>query len=186
MTQLNYRKKRRIAWFILCLSVILSIFILGGWKLSNRRNDVLQYFLNGENGFSIANDIHVRTECGYNLLTLANRIMLEDDSVIQNMDTALQDVEAALSIPEYYAANQSLTNAFDALYLALMSSQASENDKLLASKQSDEFNSRAKTILKDPYNEKALEFNNLLSTFPSNVISFFSGTKDLPLFREDG
>lgn len=182
---LTYKKKRRIAWIVTSVIAILSVFILGGWKLSNKCEKVEEYFFNGKNGFSIANDIDVRVECGYNLLTVSDRLSL-DTNAVDELRSALADTQNALTIREYYKANEALTFAFDSLYTQISQSEADESVKRLAAKQADEFSSRLKTIQKDPYNEKALAFNEELNHFPANLIAFLSGTDPVDLFRNGG
>ena len=182
---LKYKQKRRILWSAVFAVALLSIFILGGIKLEAKSNAVRNYFFNGEDGFSIANDIYVRSECGFNLLTIAKRIDV-DKNAVKTLEKTLAELDTAITVNEYFAANEALTAAFDTLYARIDASDATESDKRLAAKQADEFASRAKTIQKDPYNELAIDFNEEISKFPANIISLLSGTDCAQLFRNGG
>jgi len=182
---LSYNRKRKIAWIVTISVIILSVIILGSWKLGIQRESVQDYFYNGEDGFSIKNDIVVRTECAYNLLTIAKRTSQNKES-IELLKEAVCQVEYAMTVQEYYAANQTLKFAFDILYAEIQVSNIEENDKLLAAKQADEFTSREKTIQRNEYNEKALQYNTEASKFPANILAFLSGTDQLELFRNGG
>ena len=182
---LNYKRKRRIAWILTVSIIILSVFILGGWKLESKRTSVQNYFFDGKNGFSIANDINVRRECGYNLLTIGERVKA-DPKKITALKDAISVSHDAMTVREYFEANTALTNAFDSLYSHLLNSDISQEDKRLSAKQSDEFESREKTIQKDLYNEKALAFNETIAKFPANLIAILSGINRVELFRNGG
>jgi len=94
---LSYNRKRKIAWIVTISVIILSVIILGSWKLGIQRESVQDYFYNGEDGFSIKNDIVVRTECAYNLLTIAKRTSQNKES-IELLKEAVCQVEYAMTV----------------------------------------------------------------------------------------
>ncbi len=175
---------RTIAVIVLVLCILGTILLGGGRSLRAARGECAGYFYEGtDDDGSIADDLHARTEAGYNLVTVALRYMDEDAEAIREMRRTLEALESADSAEEAGKANAALTFAADELFAAMKEEELSEHDRGLAESQLAEMTSRSLTISHNGYNDRAEEFNTLLDTFPTSVIAGLGGIRPLELFR---
>lgn len=180
-------ENRPLAFIVLAVVVVLSIFLSGGGGLRELRDDALEVFRLGVNGdgLCVQNDLHQRADCAVNLAALSARYAqipqetaVKVEQAADSLGNAGEDDTAAMK-----RANDELGRAVEALYTELENAPLSESDASYALSQYKEFTSRGLTISRDGYNTVAEEFNRTLGVFPANVVGMLSGVGQLSLFR---
>jgi len=182
---MNYKTGRRIALIVLVVCVLVSILFGGGRKLEQYRERQLQCFYDGVDGdgLCIYNDLMVRVTSAHNLLSLSERYLKPTDEAVTDLQDAITAMDAAVGVGEYFEANYDLTLASTELYNTMAAQELSEKDERLLSEQFTEMSSRNMTISHDGYNAVAVEFNSLLSAFPTSLIAAVNGVDRLEEFR---
>lgn len=182
---MRFSENRPLALGILALCVILSLTLSGGGALKNQRDDVANIFYYGASGdgLCIDRDLTVRSEAAYNLASTAALYQGIDAALVANAKDAGNALAAAATIEEKAAKNEACQRAVEDLYTALDNAPLSEPDRAFAYKQYKEFQSRKDTISRDPYNQKAEEFNDALSGFPARFVGGLIGVRALSLFE---
>ena len=180
----NYKTAR-----IIMIVVILLSTILGNYRsISSETNKVLQVFEVGINkdGLCARNDIKDRYNDSINLLSLASRYGVTHEALeynTQEINLVLNKKTSASTIKELNALNDRLTIAFDGLYETIID-ELKENDRKLATGLYDDFHSSANILSHSEYNIVAVEYNQMISSFPNNFLSLTNRSKTLPLFGE--
>lgn len=174
---------RGFAFGVCLLAAVFSIFVLGGWKLSNLRDEAVDAFFEGENGYSAYQDLMERREHAANLLRIAEQT-IPGEEVSEVAAQAFDSLSEAESPEEYYEANEELQAAVDALYQALAESEAVDDETFeRADRQYVDFCSIMSNLrLDDSYNDRAKEYNAVLEAFPAGLIGEVIGNGRLPLF----
>lgn len=177
-------KRRSVAWCVLAVVVLLSLSLSGGGALRDYRNETLDIFTLGINddGLSIENDLAVRAETATALATEAGNSGI-DEALVSAVRQAAADLSAATGISAKYRANAALDEAVDALAAQIKTASISQAEKETLGRYSAELRSRADTIRRDVYNEKAAQFNDSLSAFPASFIAMISGVGPVELFQ---
>ena len=109
---------RGFAFAVCVLAAVISIFGLGGGKLSRLRNEAENAFFDGNNGYSAYQDLMERREYAANLLQIAQQTIPEEE-VYQSAAEAFDSFTASETPEEYYETNGALQAAIDELYQAL-------------------------------------------------------------------
>jgi hypothetical protein len=182
---MKFKYNTRLALIALAICFVGSILIGGGASLERYRDTQAALFEIGTtgDGNSIRNDLDVRCTAAYNLITLGKRYMPANAGELTALADAITKLETAATVTECFDANYELTLAADHLYGTLLSYELSDTDRRLLSGQFTEMASRNQTIGHDGYNEAAMQFNALLSRFPTNLIVALNGVSPLELFR---
>lgn len=180
----TFGENRLVAWVVFAACVLFSLSFSGGRALSNLRQDIETIFYQGVNGdgLCIDRDLARRAECADNLANTASNYASIDKALVENAREASNQLAAATAISDKYQANQACQRAVEALYAAMENTALSASDDSFAYKEYKEFQSRADTISRDFYNERAAQFNQALSAFPADLIGGLSGVKPLDLF----
>lgn len=183
-TDVNFKENRAVAWVVFALCVIFSLSFSGGRALTNLRQDVGDIFYNGVtgDGLCIDKDLTVRSENAYNIASTASGYASIDAALVSAAKDASNELAAAETIGARYAANVKCQRAVEDLYTAIDNASLSEKDSAFAYKEYKEFQSRADTISRDPYNQRAQAFNQTLSGFPASLLGGLQGVKPLELF----
>ena len=180
-------QNRRVAWVLAVLMMGISIFGLGGMKLSFARQKVVTAFFTGQDGFSPYDDLMNRREYAYNLLHIAEDASLQDTPSYTAAQAAWQQLDSAKTPEDSYEANLALQTAIDDLYSALSSGESLDDKaKVMASKQYSDFCGRMSNLQYDDYyNELAIQYNQRCKGFPAGLIASITGNGPLPTFREE-
>ena len=183
----NYKTAR----IIMIITIILSTFFGNYRSISTETKKVLQVFEIGENkdGLCARNDIKDRYNDSMNLLSLANRYSIQNEStstltqVTQSIFIELGSSSSAKSITNLYKLNNEMSIAFNKAYDILIS-ELSDSDKKLAQGLYDDFHSSANILSHSEYNRYAATYNQMINSFPNNLLSITNQAKVLPLFGE--
>lgn len=176
-------KKRGVAWVCALLMALAAVFGIGGLKLYGIRSDVEKLFFEGD--YCPYQDLMECRESAYNLYHLGESTLPDSDRAMKKTVQALEDLEKAKTIEDYYRANGALDFAVEELYAALEKAQLTERQQQAAYRQYNNFCGRQNSLsLDDSYNGKAQEYNRLCYSFPAVLIAYFTGNWTLPVFAK--
>lgn len=183
-----FSKRKLIA--ILTMVAMILVAIWGGsyHSLSSMAKEVSAVFYNGENGdgLCIQHDLDARADVAINMVSLAKKYLPESDTAVQNVIQARAELLNASGISEKYRANDKLTQTTTDLYYKLQETELSETDQKYPARFFDQLSSYNDTISRDPYNRRAEEFNQMLETFPANILSTITFVDSVELYNQGG
>jgi hypothetical protein len=176
------KKKHTTALFAMVIMVMLAVFI--GLFSSTKKlySETERYYTYDETGFSIEYSIFTRMDTANNLAKIASEYA-EEDAEIEILVKDLTEHMYFSTIKEAVQRNRILDDnagkLFDKLKNINMSAEDNESvNKLLMQMQSEQ----AK-INKSNFNDKAIEFNKVLNTYPAKFFKGMGGIEELPDFR---
>ncbi len=176
-------KSSRFAALIMVLVMLAGTYIGAARSLGRERARVENMFYSGQGGFCIQNDLDERIISATNYLTLARRYLPEDNAALRGVAQAASELSNAQGIRDKYDANASLSSAAAYLEAELEKQALTERDKSYARSIPADMESRNDTMSRDPYNQIAGEYNEVLSRFPANLLSTVTGVEKAELFR---
>ena len=176
--------KNRTAAIIITAVVILLSTLLGSHRsLIAAAYPAERYFIEGEDGYSIQRDLDTREWLANNLLVVAARYLLLDDTMLLDLQDAITALQQANTISEKSAANQQLTAVTERMDLYLQEYPLSTADERYRINIRTDLASCNQTISHNEYNQMALKYNTeVLGKFPANVLKQITGVPDLETF----
>lgn len=183
-------QNKSFAIFTMVIMIVMGSLIGSHNSLSRLYSKAENIFYSGVNndGLSIQSDLDKRSELARNLVTVASSYIPQDSVALISVTEARDELKTATSIKEKAKANKALDEAVFNLYSLLDTKGITENEELINNFSKNptriytEFKSFGDTIKHDKYNEYAKEFNNILSSFPANLLSKATFIKPLELF----
>ncbi|MDO4547937.1 MAG: LemA family protein [Clostridia bacterium] len=181
---MKFAENRKLAWIVLVVCVLFSLSFSSERALANLRLQVETVFVSGahNDGLCINNDLKERAENAYNIASTASNYSAVDSALVQAARDASNALASAETISEKYAANVACQKAVEDLYTAVENTTISETDRSFILNQYKEFQSRADTIKRDHYNQRAMEYNSVLDQFPANLLARLARIDKLELF----
>jgi hypothetical protein len=182
---MEFFRKRSIAWLITIIVIIASTIIGAGSSLNKLREEAISIFYLGEekDGAGIQHDLEMIMSDSYNLTVVARRYMNEDDKLISAVRKNREALSLAKTPGEKYRQAQNLLSSVTELYVHLGDMQLSEKDSNFRNSLYANINSHNIIISRSTYNQHAREFNNILKSFPANILSFFAFVSELELYE---
>lgn len=177
--------------------LIMIVMILAGTligshnslaRLSNKAESVFYSGVNND-GLCIQSDLDKRSELARNLVAVSSSYLLQDSTALTLVSSARDQLEAASTIQEKSEANKALEEAVFNLYSLLDKEGITKKEELINNFSKNptriytDFRSFGDTINHDEYNDYAKEFNEVLTGFPSNMLSKLTFIKPLELFK---
>lgn len=174
-------ENRRIAWVVLAVCVLASVFGLGGMKLNGKYGDVKDYFVEGSDSTHSMEAYLDRCARYAGDLAYESRQYLDS----ADMSDKVLALSEALSSAEGPSAERSkayhdLTNAVESLYSELQKAGASDETGVKQAYQ--DYKSAMDLIRRDDYAEKAASYDDRASGFPAGVIANLWGISEAPQF----
>lgn len=161
------------AWIFLAICVIFSLLVLGGAKLSALRADVTALYDGGEG--SIVDDMRRHNENAYNVLTVARRVLGEDDADVRELDAAYREISGASTPGALYAADQRIDAAVITLVGKLNDAGMNEKDARLVAAEKSSLDSQDMIVARSEYNARVAGYEQTVSGFPANLIALVRG-----------
>lgn len=177
-------KQRKVAWTITII-VILAASVLGATlSLGGMRADAEAAFVHGvsEDEPGIQFDLDWLLELSGNLLVVAGRYVAANDPELAAVADARSALAAASSPKRKYEAADRLVFTSSALVYTLSRMDLEERDARYNQSIKADIESRWLIIGRNPYNEKASAFNEVLEQFPASMFSKIASIKPLELF----
>ncbi|MBQ2639996.1 MAG: LemA family protein [Bacilli bacterium] len=166
---------------VIVVVVLLLLFVVGNYnKLVNSRNKV-------ENQFSqIDIQLKRRADLIPNLVETVKGYAKHEEETLKGVIEARNKAVSAGSVNEKIEANNELTGALNKLLAvaeAYPDLKANENFKDLQNnlKETEDKITYARQF----YNDSAMNFNNIVQMFPSNIIAGMFGFKKFDYFKID-
>ena len=169
------------------LSIIFSSFLGCGRSLKKLRQDVENYFYDGDegDGYSIQNDIQTLSANVNNLKVIASRYTDTVDGLeekIERMNDARRTLTDTKDIDAKYSAVSALIDEVNSVYNALVPEDMNKTDRGFRSSLYEEIMSTVQRISHNGYNDKVLKFNAILDKFPAKQVAKLIGIKPMPLY----
>jgi len=181
---MNFFKKRRNAFIIAVLAVVLSLTFGSARSADAEAQKVLDKFSSG-NG-SILSQLQTRRNCAMNMYTIAQLYSGTDlESAAMDLQSARNDLsillESGAGASRLYVSNESLQTAA-VKYYEILSERNDISRSDLSDLDSDysTFLNAQRVIGESDYNQYVREFNNnVLDFFPLNLIKSMITTPEL-------
>lgn len=182
---MNAAQKNCIACIVMIVMIAAGTLIGSHTSLMGMRREAEAIFTVGArgDGIGIQSDLRERDGVAYNMVVVARRYLPDDHALIQNVQSARSDLDAAASVRDKSRANRALDTAVKDLYDVLNTIDLSEQDARYPQRLYTDFRSRGDTISHDPYNRAAAAFNDTLSGFPAGLLGGLTGVRPLELFE---
>ncbi len=175
-------KKRGIAYTILALTLVFGT-LFGSWRsLTAERRDATEAFYVGtdQSGYGIATNLDLRVEYARNLCKIAARYDASAETTA--VEDACSALESAESFGDKYEANNTLTDAVDALDLTLQNLSLSQEDESYRKSLTADIASYEMKIdkLATDFNAEIRQFNDhILGGFPANIFGGLTGINEV-------
>ena len=176
-------ENRPIAWVVLALVVLGSLFIGGGNVIAGRAGQVSDLFFKTEDGvYEMLGEMADGAEI---MASLAQNSDGADMAQVGVVSEQIETLRASKSVAECGAAVTGMTTAIENLYSGLDRMGLSEAD---ASEFRYQYKNYKDVLMivdreDDAYNSAAEEFNAMRGGFPAGLISAVRGIGEAELFR---
>lgn len=182
---MRFTENRKLAFVVLAVCVLVSVFGLGGMGLARERNKVLTVYDRGEDtSLSTRHSVDAYLDsAAENAALMASEAGLHMDpsSAIDTVAELSQQVASEADTNARFAAWTSLKSAVDKLYDE-MYRQVQGADFTNFKVAYDNFWEQANMIKYDAYPKLAANYNDLISGFPGGLVSKLTGTGALNTF----
>ena len=166
---------------ILVIVVLLVLYMIGVYnKLVNSRNKV-------DNQFSQV-DIQLkrRTDLIPNLVETVKGYAKHEENTLKEVIEARNKAVSATSINEKVDANNQLTGALNKLFaLSEAYPELKANENFLSLQKDLKETEDKITYSRQFYNDSAMQFNNIVEMFPSNIVANMFKFKKYEYFKID-
>lgn len=177
-------KQRKVAWTITIIVVLAASMLGASLSLGGMRADAEAAFVDGvsKDDPGIQFDLDWLLELSGNLLVVASRYVAADDAELTAVADARSTLETAASPKTKYEAADRLVSRSSALIYTLSQMNLEDRDARYNQSIKADIESRWLILGRNPYNEIASEFNDVLKQFPASVLSKLVSVKPLELF----
>jgi len=167
----KFLENRRVAWLALVACAALSVFGLGGVKMSSERAAVQSVFTNGSDASDSLHSMRaylLRAAKAASVMAQEGTVYLGDDNA--ECARVAELAEALLSEEEGSEAYEQLSGAVENLYTALEKAKLTDEQFVNAKGAYRDFQDAASLIKHDDYHALAAEYNDRTDGFPASVI----------------
>ena len=182
---MEFFKKRRNAWFVTLLIIILVTVVSAGSSLNKLRKQADNVFYNGEgmDGMGIQHDLDMIMSYCSNLTVVASRYMDKEHDLVKAVNNNKDALEAAETPDKKYQGAQNLFQSVTELYVYMGDLHLSEKDQDFHDSIYADIESRYIIISRSTYNQYAKEFNIIRNRFPANILSAITSVPALELYE---
>ena len=179
-------ENRKIAWVVLAVCVLVSIFALGGGALARERNKVLKVFNDGKDASqSVRHSMDAYLDsAAENATTMAGEAEIYLGQSQLSDDVAAQAAVVARDengLNARYEAYTKLKDGVEKLYNSLYNN-VSEGEFKNFKLAYDDFWGYDDMLQRDDYHKLAKSYNELISGFPGGVVAGLFGQGALNTF----
>ena len=182
-----FNENRPLAWAVLAVCALGSVFGLGGSSLARERDRVVDYFYDGAETTATTRSsmdayLDRAAECAQVMASEVQLHLGADDANAQKMLDALADFGDDDGLDARYAAYQTLQGLSDQLYNEMYAANLSDTERVNFKHAYDDFWGCDKYVRIDPYRSMAAEFNDSLDGFPASLAAGLWGVGELNSF----
>ncbi|MBR6802145.1 MAG: hypothetical protein IKM61_10435 [Eubacteriaceae bacterium] len=167
----NILKNKAFAAAVCAVLIFMGIFAGVRRPFGNMKDEALVYFHGNDEVIGIKDDLDVKVETAYSLMSIANKYDGIEDDLITDLEKACIDVRESDSPEEAFEANADMDRLYGKLKESLDGIRLSEKDKNYNYSLLAQYNSADMIILNSEYNVCAKKVNDALSKFPANILS---------------
>ena len=176
-------KNRTVSICITVMIVILATLFGSHRSLTAAAYPVERYFIEGEDAYSIQQQLDVREELARNLMVVAEQYLYVDDVALIDLENALTAMEDADTVKEKSAANQLLTTATERMDYVLAECQLSSADNRYRLSLRSDLAACNQNIRQSEYNTLVTTYNtDVLGKFPANILKKMTFVSELETF----
>ena len=177
-------KQRKAAWTITLILVLAASALGASLSLGGLRAEAEEAFVQGvsKDEPGIQFDLDWLLELSGNLTVVASRYVAEGDAELKAVADARSGLEKAASPKAKYDAADRLVSAGSALLYTLGQMELEARDERYAQTIKADMESRWLILGRNPYNDKASAFNDVLKQFPASMLGKLVSVKPLELF----
>lgn len=184
---MRFSENRVVAWIVLAVCIVGSIVGLGGSGIAGERSRLIDLFYDGADKkqttrYSMDAYLDRSQECAQEMAYEAQLILGNDNREAQRMLELLADLGNDDDLNARFAAYQEVQKYSDVLYNAVYAAELNDQQRVNFKTAYDDFWGQNKYILRDPYREKAADFNKELRGFPASMVSGIMGVEELNAF----
>ena len=181
---MRFSENRRVAFAVLALCVVVSLFVFGGMGLARERGKVLTVYDRGaDTSLSTRHsmDAYLDSSAEAAQLMVSEAELHMGQSQLTDSVSQLANQVADSGIDARYTAYTDLKTAADKLYNAMY--EAAKGDDFKNFKVAyDDFWGYDDLIRHDEYHQLAAGYNSLISSFPGGVVAGVMGQGALNTF----
>ena len=183
---MRFSENRKIAFAVLAVCVLVSVFGLGGLGLSRERNKVLTVYDRGaDTTMSTRHSMDAYLDSAAEsarLMVAEAQLHMDASEIIDNVDGLAETVAKSADTNERYEAYSALKTAVDKLYNSMY--EAAKGDAFKNFKVAyDDVWGYDDMIRHDSYSKLAAGYNRLISGFPGSLIAGVTGQSALNTFE---
>lgn len=184
---MSWKENRKLAWGVLVVCIVGSVVGLGGASLVRERNSLMNVFYSGTESSDTARhsmDAYLdrAVECANIMAAEAQLYLGNDCEAAERMCSAVADCGDDDALDLRYSAYTRMQKESDELYNAMYAASLSDAERVNFKRAYDDFWGSDKYIRKDPYREKAADFNSSIQSFPANAVAALMGVDELNSF----
>lgn len=184
---MRLNENRKLAWIVLAVCVLGSIFGLGGAKLSRERDRVERMFYDGADSSAATRrsmDAYLdrAAECAQIMSSELNLRLGDGSDTAGKMAEQLEQMDDERGVDVRYAAYNQLKLLSDEAYNAMYAAQMGDEDRVNFKRAYDDFWGCDKYVRIDPYRAAASSFNDRLDDFPASLVAGLVGVDELNSF----
>ena len=182
---MQFSDNRKLAFVVLAVCVLASIFGLGGMGLARERSKVLAIYDRGTDAsLSTRHSMDAYLDSAAEsaqLMVSEARLHMDASAVIDNVESLAETVATSGDTNERFEAYSALKTAVDKLYNGMY--EAAKGDAFTNFKMAyDDFWGYDDMIRHDDYAKLAAGYNKLISGFPGGLVAKVMGQGALNTF----
>ena len=182
---MRFSENRTIAFVVLAVCVLGSIFGLGGMGLAKERGNVLTVYDRGaDTSLSTRHSMDAYLDSAaeaVNLMVSEAELHLKDNAQTDTVSELAGQLANSDDLDVRYKAYSDLKTAVDKLYNA-MYEEAKGNDFTNFKKAYDDFWGYDDLIRHDEYPKMAADYNSLINGIPGSIVAAVTGQGKLNTF----
>lgn len=179
-------ENRKLAWVVLAVAVIVSVFGLGGAKLAREQEALIEQFYEGTDADTTREcmDAYLdrALDCAQVMASEAKLRLGADNATAARVDEAIASFGDDDTLDERYGAYTTLQGLSDELYNRFFDGSVAEAERVNFKRAYDDFWGADKYIQRDPYRKAARNFNDSLRGFPAGLVAGLWGIDALNTF----
>lgn len=184
MNMKDILKNKAVAIALCVLMVFMGIFMGVRRPVGNMKDDAMEYFNGNTEITGIKDDLLMKTETAYSLISVAEKYMDEDEAILKDLAAACEEVKESSSPRKAYEANAKMDELYSDLKEELDGMKLSSKDKEYNYSLLAQYNSSDLVILHNEYNTLAEEVNKTLSKFPTGILAKIAFVGKMELYGE--
>lgn len=173
---MQFKENRRLAWAVLGVCVVGSIFGLGGYGIAREQTRLVEVFNQGaEAGETTRRSMDAyldrAADCARIMGSEVQLLLGTDNATAQEMIDLAGAISDGNDLEARYMAYSTLQKDADLLYNAVYGADLDDAQRTAFKRAYDDFWGSDKYIRSDPYRGMASEYNSEIDGFPAELVA---------------